>query len=87
MRKLTKTIKRRRKLNKPTIGLVTESGRRISFNAEVYYIEKAKEAKLEAERYAKQFMHKFLKEKCPEMMKRIETLQSILGGLGSFMYY
>lgn len=87
MKKLTKVIKRKRKLNKPTIGLVTESGRRISFNAEIYYIEKAKEAKIEAERQARQFMHKFLQEKCPEMMKKIETLQSILGGFGSFMYY
>jgi len=83
MKKLTKIIKKRNKNYKPTIGLQTEAGRRISFNAELFYIEKALQEKLEAERYAKKFVRDFIKEKMPEFDKFINMLE----GFGSFMYY
>jgi len=83
MNKLTKTINKRRKNYKPTIGLLTETGRKVSINANIFYIEKALQEKLEAERYAKKFVRDFIKEKMPEFDKFI----NILEGFGSFMYY
>lgn len=68
MRKLTKAIKKRRKNYKATIGLTSEDGtRHMCVNATVYYIEKEKEAKLEAERCARQLVRKFIREQMPTL--------------------
>ena len=79
MRTLTKRINKRNKHYKPTIGLEIKSGRRVSFNAELFYIEKANREKAEAKRYAREFIQNFLNEECPELMHRIGILQHAFG--------
>ena len=67
MRKLTKTINKRRKNYKATIGLTTETGKRVSFNATVFYIEKERAAKAEAEREAKRLVRNFIRQQMPTL--------------------
>jgi len=84
MRKLTKTINRRRKNYKPTIGLTSKDGSyRKSVNATVYYIKLQKKRDAEAEREARKFLMNFLEEKMPKFFGMLNAFAN----LGDWMYY
>ena len=88
MNKLTKVINKRRKNYKPTIGITSKNGNHHkSFNAEVYYIEKAKQEEIKAQKEARKFMMNFIEEEMPDLYKKMSVLTGAIGGLGSWMYY
>ena len=66
MRKLTKTINKRRKNYKPTIGLTFKGGR-LSVNATEYYIERDKREVAKAEREIKRKMRSMIREALPNL--------------------
>ena len=85
MRKLTKIVKRRHKNYKPTIGGIDIiTNKQVSVNAVVFYVEKEKERKYQAEQRAKQEMRKvfmsLVKEKMPNLF-------SMLNIFGDYWYY
>lgn len=83
MKRLTKEIKRRRKIYKPTIGLVNpKTGKRVSVNAVQYYAWKRQQEELEAEKYARDFFMKFMREECPQLVEAL----NLFGNVGSYMY-
>lgn len=83
MRKLTKTINRRRKNYKPTIGLTSKDGSyRKSVNATVYYIKLQKKRDAEAKREARKFLMNFLEKEMPGLFGVLNAF----GNLGMWMY-
>ena len=83
MRKLTKTVNRRRKNYKPTVGVTGKSGKRYSINGTKYYIFLENKRKREAEIEARKFMENFIAEKCPQFAKIVDFLKA----MGGMMYY
>jgi len=81
MKKITKIINKRRKNFKPTIGIEYSDGTRRSFNAVIYYHEKALEEEEQAEAEARRFLMKFVQKACPDIFR----FASILGSVGRYM--
>ena len=83
MRKLTKTINRRKKNYKATIGLTTETGKRVSYNAIVFYIEKERAAKAEAKREAERLVRNFIRQQMPAL----SAVMDYFGMAGGAFYW
>ena len=84
MRKLTKTVNRRRKNYKPTIGLTSKDGSyRKSVNATVYYIKLEKKREAEAKREARKFLEDFMRKEMPGFA----AIMDYFGGMGMWYGY
>jgi hypothetical protein len=59
-----------------------KTGKRVSVNAVQYYAWKRQQEELEAEKYARDFFMKFMREECPQLVEAL----NVFGNIGSYMY-
>ena len=76
MRKLTKIIKKRNKVYKPTIGIENKFGTKFSVNANTFYIELQKKREREFEAKIRRMFMKKLSEVAPNFVSMINYFGS-----------
>ena len=82
MRKLTKIIKKRRKVYKPTTGIVNKNGIRESINTEIIKAQRAELRRLkirEEKRKIQAEIHQIMRETLPGVAALEDALTEVLG--------